>query len=750
MARQNKSMRRLRILRTKTQRALLVAAVVLSAVTLLRAADPWEVSELRERTFDIYQHLKPRPYGDYPVRVVDIDEASLAALGQWPWPRTRLAALVQRLHELGAAVVAFDVIFSEPDRTSPRRYASELDYGDAVDAGRAMSLLARLPDHDQAFATALEKVPVVLGFAAVAGANADRPPVKAGLAFAGAKPTAVLSPFRGAVSDLELLNKAATGIGAINLSARDTAGIVRRLPMLLSDGVKVYPALVVEALRVAQNKRSIVIRGTGASGDADTGNAALIDLRVGDFRVPLTSDGEMWVYFNHDRPQRYVSVKDVLDPAKEAQVRPSIDGQIVFVGASAAGLVDVRPTALGQIVPGVGIQAQVVEQILGQNFLTRPDWTKGLEVFATFILGASLTALLLLLGSQFSIVIGVFVLALVIGGSWFAFTNFGLLLDPVYPSVAAMCVYFAVEGVLYVATDNEKKFVRQAFGQYLAPELLAKLENAPQMMRLGGETREITVMFQDVRGFTSISESLSASELVEFLNTLLSPLSDAIQSELGTIDKYIGDSVMAFWNAPLDIADHPVRACRAALKMRAVMQSLNESDAFGFRARGWAEPLVKIGVGINTGIACVGNMGSERRFNYSALGDVVNTAARIESSSKVFGLDLLLSEDVARAAGGFAMLEAGELLLKGKARPTKLFALLGDEAMAASAGFQELSQQHARLLEAIAAADGLAAAQVLAQCRQLGGNKLAGLYDTFEEKLKTLAAAPAAHLAEAI
>ena len=214
------------------------------------------------------------------------------------------------------------------------------------------------------------------------------------------------------------------------------------------------------------------------------------------------------------------------------------------------------------------------------------------------------------------------------------FSHFRLLIDPIFPSLAALAVYIAVERVLHVASDHEKKFVRQAFGQYLAPELLAQLENSPQAMRLGGEFRDISVMFMDVRGFTPISEALTATELVDFINTLLAPLSDAIQDELGTIDKYIGDSIMAFWNAPVNVPDHATRACRAALKMREAVNALNDSDAFGFSARGFEDPRVRIGVGINAGLACVGNMGSQRRFNYSAMGDVVNVAARIELASK--------------------------------------------------------------------------------------------------------------------
>jgi adenylate cyclase len=245
----------------------------------------------------------------------------------------------------------------------------------------------------------------------------------------------------------------------------------------------------------------------------------------------------------------------------------------------------------------------------------------------------------------------------------------------------------------------------------------------------------------DVRGFTSISETLSATELVDFINTLLSPLSEAIQSELGTIDKYIGDSIMAFWNAPLEIADHPTHACRAALKMREAVRQLNEDDAFGFADRGSE---VKIGVGLNFGIAAVGNMGSEIRFNYSAMGDVVNVAARIESATKELGADLVVSEEVAKVAPSMALLEAGEILLKGKSRPTKLYALAGDETMAATAEFAELARVHDWLLRSLEKRDAAEAAAALAACRAIAPDMLSGLYDRFNDRISELTApAPA-------
>ncbi|WP_425909573.1 CHASE2 domain-containing protein [Nitrobacter sp. TKz-YC02] len=727
-----------RLTRNKNLRAVGAAIATLVLLTSLRAYDPRIVTELKERTFDTYQRLKPRAYTDLPVRIVDIDEASISEYGQWPWPRTRLAALTRRLADLGAGVIAYDVIFSEPDRTTPSRLVDDLRDSSASDLDQTMKLLANLPDHDQAFADAIGKTGVVLGFAATRAANDNRPPGRAGVAFVGVNPTKVLAPFHGTVSSLPIFNEKAAGIGGINLSSLDRGGIVRRVPMVFSDGVSIYPSLAIEALRVAQNQKSIIVRGTGASGDSNTGHDALIDMRVGAFKLPLTSNGESRIYFSRDRPQGYVSVKDILDPAKEATVKPLIDGTIVLVGASAAGLMDSRATPLGGPVPGVAIQAQLIEQILAQDFIERPDWTNGLEIVLTVLFGALVAGLVLTFGARFSFYAGVVGFVAGLAGSWIAFSQFRLLIDPIFPSLAALAVYIAVERVLHVASDREKKFVRQAFGQYLAPELLTQLENSPQGMRLGGESRDISVMFMDVRGFTPISEALTATELVDFINTLLAPLSDAIQDELGTIDKYIGDSIMAFWNAPVDVSDHATRACQAALKMRAALGALNDADVFGFSARGFDDSRVKIGVGINAGLACVGNMGSQRRFNYSAMGDVVNVAARIESASKALNVDLLVSEDVARRVKGIALLEAGEILFKGKSRPTKIYAIAGDDTMAGSPEFAELKRQHGALLNAIKTGEGPEATVALARCQELAGEDMQDFYHRLAEQITSL------------
>lgn len=729
-----------RLFRRKTVRGFGSALATLLILTLLRAYDPWLVNELKERTFDAYQRILPRREADVPVRIVDIDEDSIAAFGQWPWPRTRLAALTRRLGELGAAVVAYDIIFAEPDRTTPSQLSGDLRDADFPDRQATTALLASLPDHDKLFAAAMEKTAVVLGFATRVSKGDARPPQKAAFAYAGVNPAEVLPRFGSAVSNLGILDQAASGAGGIDLSARDQSGVVRRIPMLFSDGEHLYPGLAVEALRVAQGQKSIIVRGTGSSGDSDSGRAALIGMRVGSVKIPLTASGETRLYFTHEKSDRYISVKDVLDPAKEDALKGRIDGSIVLVGTSAAGLQDVRATPLGELLPGVAIQAQLLEQILGQDFIDRPDWANGLEIVQTLLFGLVVLALVLLFGSRFSLYVGLLLTIAAAGCSWLAFSHWKILIDPIYPSLAALGTFIAVERVLHRASERERRFVRQAFGQYLAPELLARLEQSPEAMRLGGESRDITVMFMDVRSFTPISEALTATELVDFINTLLAPLSDEIQDELGTIDKYIGDSIMAFWNAPVDVTNHPTRACLAGLKMRAVVERLNEKDAFGFAARGFADPIVKVGIGINTGTACVGNMGSQKRFNYSAMGDVVNVAARIESATKSFGTDLLVSDDVARAVKDIALLEAGEILLKGKSKPTKLYAVAGGHALAATAEFAELSRLHDKLLASLVDGDADAGAAALAACRTLAGPAMEGLYAHFADRVDALAA----------
>lgn len=712
-----------------------LTGLVLAAVVAVRLADPAFVAAVRDLTFDFYQRARPAMRPEAPIRVVDIDDASLATVGQWPWPRARLAELTAALAEMGAAVIAYDIVFAEPDRISPQRLPDLIGGDDPALRSRLAAALVGTPDSDARFAAALAEAPSVLGFA-VTGQGGAVPPRKAGFAHAGADPAGIVPSFAGASVPIASLAEAARGIGGVSLAARDSTGVVRRVPLVFSDGESLYPSLVLEALRVGLGASAVKIRATGARGEVATGRPALTALQVADLTVPLTAEGALWLRVAPDSRDLYIAAVDILAPERRAALRQRVEGHVVFIGTSAAGLQDLRGTALGDVVPGVSLHAQAAGQILAQDFLMRPDWADGLEVVGGVAAGLIFTLPLLVVGAGASLAIGLGAAALTVGAAWWAFLAHGLMVDPIFPLAAGLAAYLTATLALYITTDREKRFVRAAFGQYLAPDLVAELERRPGALRLGGETREITILFMDVRGFTSLSETLAPEAIVGFLNTLLTPLSDAIQAERGTIDKYIGDSVMAFWNAPLPVADHPAAACRAALAMRAALADLQASGAF--------RPLgldgIAIGIGLNTGPACVGNMGSLRRFNYSAIGDAVNSAARIESACKDAGVDILIAEATAQAAPDFATLPVGATALKGKSRALALRALIGGPELAADPGFARLADHHAAVLAALAAGNAEGATAALAAARDEGIAAFEGLAAVLAARIAALTA----------
>jgi adenylate cyclase len=663
---------------------VILGLALVAAFTLLRASDPPLLRQLRDITFDEYQRITPRPFENAPVRVVDIDEASLREFGQWPWPRDRLALLVERLSDMGAASIAFDVLFAEADRLSPRSIMRDV-------GGVDPTLLSRLPDNDQIFAESLAGRPVVLGF----GLSTDgsyKPPVKAGFAFTGESPFNAPPHMTAATPIRPQLQINASGIGHISLNPGTYSSAVRRVPLLLSDGEQLYPNLALEALRVAQGASTYIV--AAAPDAADT----LTSIKVGDFVVPVTSSGELWLYTSPDNAERYISAAKVLAAdGPPPEVSAAIQGSIVFVGTSSAGLQDIRTTALGENVPGVSVHAQTVEQILSGHFLSRPDWADGMEILLIAVLGTCLVMVTTFVSPAVALAWGVIITALALAASWIAFSQWGLLFDPLAPIIAGSIIHFAATSFRILVIDRERREVRRAFGQYLSPSLLHRIEHNPDALRLGGDDRELTVMFVDVRGFTTLSERLQPADVVRFLNTLLDALSRHVVANEGTLDKFIGDSIMAFWNAPVDVANHPAKAVRAALAMRQTLASLNANDAFGF---GPAYQ-VGIGIGIHTGLACVGNMGAESRFNYSAVGDAVNVSARIEGCCKEVGFDILVSETTAAALPDFALLDAGALGLKGKSTRTRLYAAIGDEEIGLSTTFALLETAHQALIEAM-------------------------------------------------
>ena len=672
----------------------IILGLVLVAVLLaVRIVDPYPVRVARELAFDTFQQIAPRETADAPVRIADIDEASLAAIGQWPWSRDVMAKLATRLTELGAAAVVFDVLFPEPDRTSPAFINQWLSKrGDAEVVAKGGVPLA---DFDQEFAQALAASPSVLGFSV--GPVGSPPPARAksGIVVVGSNPVAMLPVMPATVSSLPMLESAASGLGSITLEP-DTVSAVRRLPLLWSNGTEMFPTLSIEALRIALGQDSIVVFGDQA------GQGTVTSIRIGDFEVPTNTDGSLWVYYHPHESGLYVSVKDILGP-DPAAIADKIAGHIVLIGTSAAGLLDIRGTPLGEDIPGVEIHAQAIQQMIGQSFLTRADWVSGLEILAFLIIGVVVVLVIMWSGPWICLVIGGALAGILVAAAWFAFRRYGLLIDPTFPLAGSFAVYSAMIFFQFTISDADKRVVRRAFSNYVDPDLLAEIEKNPDKLQLGGETRDLTVLFLDIRSFTTLSEGIEPHALVGLLNKLFGELGTSITENFGTIDKFIGDSIMAFWNAPVDVKDHPRRACLAALGMRTTLARLNAADAFKLTNGPGPIKEIAIGIGMSTGPALVGNLGLESRFDYSCIGDTVNVASRVEGASKTVGYDIVVSGGTRREAGPLAFLDAGSISLKGKSAREELHILVGDERLAQSPAFAALRDAHALVVKTMMA-----------------------------------------------
>jgi len=715
--------------------ALLIGAVYFSGSS----------HELRKRiqyaTFDTYNKIKPRPASDR-IAIIDLDEESLQVLGQWPFPRTVMSQLVATLNELGAKVIAFDIVFAEADRTSPARIAKTLPDGESYDPVK--SALEGLPDNDKVFAkTIADAGNVVTGFTRARPEETLRKPYQA------AKPTFLVKDKKplmehtfgapGIAENLPEFSSAAAGNGSF-MATPDVDGIIRQVSLFVRyppekvGGIEpeLYPMLGLEALRVDINKNSrLLVTQNKTKGALDTEYA----IKIANFEVPIESDGKLWVYYRHIDRKEYISAQKMFDPAQKEALRKQIEGKIVFVGTSAEGLRDIRSTPLDIFVPGVEVHVNVVEQVLQGKFLKRPDIIAGVEAAIIGFAG-----LLIILVAPFMnvIVLGVLTTGLMGSmflGSWQMYKDMGLLLDPVYPSVALSMLFLVSSLLSYIRSEAERRQVRQAFGLYIAPSFMEELTKNPDKLKLGGEVRDLTVMFTDIRSFTTISEHLTPEELIHLMNDFLTPMSDLVMANRGTIDKYMGDAMMAFWNAPLDDPDHARHACLAALKMNEALIPVNAAVKAKAEADGRTPVLLNAGIGINTGPCSVGNMGSRQRFAYSALGDAVNLASRLESQTKTYGVNILVGESTRKLVPDLAMLELDLLRVKGKEKPVRIFTLIGDQSVAKGQDFQNWQAAHNAFLAAYRAANFNEASVQIKAVQKLAGERLKACYDVYATRI---------------
>jgi adenylate cyclase len=723
-------MKRLRILRRWFARkfgyARLICLALLIGLAALRIADPAPIEELRVRTFDTFQRIDYRVKTARPVTIVDIDERSLAnpKLGQWPWPRTRIADMVANLTRLGAVAIAFDIMFAEPDRLNPDVAADTFRNLDEATREK----LRALPSNDEVFADAMRHSRVVLGETGLPEVltELDKTLPVTGLATLGEDPQRFMFKFPGLLRNTPVLEKAAGGRGMLTINP-ERDGIVRRVPMIMMAQGATMPSLSFEMLRVVTGTDTIFIK---------TEVAGIKSLGVKGFQIPTDLNGQLWVHFARRDPSIYVSATDVL----EGRVPPDkIKGKLVLVGTSAAGLNDLKTTPVDPAMPGVEIHAQVLESALTRAVLAQPYYGPALEFFAALILGILVIAFAPMFGPVTLVAVGALFATVLIGTSWYFYTQHRLLIDFTYPLLSTTSIYLTLIFTSFVREQTQRRQIRSAFGQYLSPALIEQLAQSPEKLVLGGEEREMTIMFSDVRGFTTISESYKHDPqgLTTLMNRFLTPLTNAILARKGTIDKYMGDAIMAFWNAPLDDKQHQLNACEAAIDMLERIDELNKLREEEAKEGGPAYIPINVGVGLNTGTCVVGNMGSDLRFDYSVLGDSVNLASRLEGQSKEYGFPIIVGSRTALAVKDkFAILELDFIMVKGKKEPEVIYAIAGREDVAESGRFQRLRNLTIEMLACYRSRDWEGALTAIERGRRTDdGHTLEYLYNLYETRI---------------
>ncbi len=569
--------------------------------------------------------------------VIDLDESSLDQYGQWPWTRYRVALLVDKIRRLGAAVVATDIVFSEPDKSSPRLIREELlkEMGVYVEF---VGLPEALMDNDQILAGILKEGAYVLAFNLLfdetgTGCESELHPVPAVMVRTpnAGDPSDYLYKASGINCNLKILSDAVSNSGFFN-TLPDIDGINRRSPLLIRYKNNYYPSLAIASLIRALGIKQLVLKLEYGA----------MELKVGEYVIPLDQKGNLLIHYKGPRKTfQYVSAADIMS---NRLPKNALAGKIAILGTSSAGLKDLRSTPFDMLCPGVEIHATILDNILTGDYLSRPAWAVHLEVAVAFLVGIVSTLILTWAPPYFGLaVLGCGALVIWYSSLWL-FNSNGFFISPLMPLIV-LCVNFSgLSLVKFWREEAEKRYFHTAFSQYVSKSVVDQLVKSRDTLVLSGVEKDVTILFSDIRGFSSISEQMPTQRVSEFLRAYFTPMTRVVIENSGTLDKFIGDAVMAFWNAPLNTPDHQIMAVRAAMAMLKEIDVLNVmfKKRFGFTLR--------VGVGLNAGKVTVGNMGSEDLFDYTIIGDSVNLASRIEGLTKTYGLPLLVSDTIRDAS----------------------------------------------------------------------------------------------------
>jgi adenylate cyclase len=636
--------------------------------------------------------------GDVDERIVilDIDEKSLAVpeLGRWPWGRDRVAALVQKLlDKYGVLIIGFDVVFAEPDVSSGLKVLEQLarkEFSGVSQFAQTLNQLRPQLDHDGSFAKVMKGRPVVLGYYFNSDEDARE---------SGALPEAVLpagtfagrnigfTSWRGYGANLPEFQAAAASAGHFNPFV-DFDGVSRRVPLLAEYKGRYYEALSLAMVRVLLGRPRIE-PGYPPEKFATKSYAGMEWLDVGPLKIPVDETVSAFVPYRGKRGSYpYISLSDVYFDKVPAE---KLKGKIALIGTSAPGLLDLRSTPVSSTYPGVEIHANMIAGMLDRTLKEKPSYMLGAEVALIVLGGVALSLLLPFLSPLRAMLLSLFGILMFAGinlGIWSGAAMILPLATALLMTVALFTVNMAYG---YFIESRSKRQFTELFGQYVPPELVDKMAQDPEKYNMEGKKENLTVLFSDVRGFTTISESLEPAELAQFINEYLTSMSLVIRNNRGTLDKYIGDAIMAFWGAPVSDAEHARQGVITALMMQEELGELQRK----FRERGW--PDIKIGIGVNTGDMTVGDMGSKVRKAYTVMGDAVNLGSRLEGITKQYGVGILIGEDTRKAVSDVLFREIDKVRVKGKDEPVTIYEPIGIEGSVRKEKIEEVKLWHAAL-----------------------------------------------------
>ena len=628
--------------------------IVLITITVgvgLRVFDVDPLKILRLKTFDYYQKIQPRDVTSNHFIIVEVTEQDLKRFGQWPWSRSLIAEIHSKLIVQNVNTIQYNILFSEPDRLNPKSFTDNYK----IDA-EIKNELMKLPSNDQYLSQffSVEGSKAVLMYS-IKYSPTDGRVKKPNMMFKGSDPTPWLYNFLGIVTNLPQFLDSAKGVGA-NIMIPSIDGTVRSQPLLINTDQGIIPAQVLETLRVAMNGRAYKII---------TGQDGIKEIYL-TREIVIRPDANAMININYADPNmiKTISVSELLDGTMD------FTNKIVIVGLNAAGLSTLKDTPLG-LMTDMQISAQAMDTMATHSSLYRDSNTNLLEIIGTTIL---LIAFLILVprlnvfwtaGLLFSVLGGIAY------GGWYMYSTRYWLVDVSWPILILVLTWTHLTFNNFAIQSRLRQQIKKQFEHYLAPDMVAKLQKNPGLLKLGGEKRNMTFLFSDIRGFTPISEKYKGNPegLTRLINRFLTRMTDVIIANGGTIDKFMGDCIMAFWNAPITNKNHATLAVKSAIEMQKELKILNKE------LKKEKLPAINIGIGINTGEALVGNMGSEQRFDYSVIGDDVNLASRLESSSKELGSTLVIGHNTKSKTKGFKYKSLGEIKVKGKSEKIKVYTI---------------------------------------------------------------------------